>query len=427
MRGLKFLRSPLAMVLVALLIRLLLILIKREYVITDGYWSGFEMANLARSLVQGHGFASPWGGATGPSAWTAPIYPWLIALTFRIFGVFSHGAAFALLTLNSIFAALTCWTLYRIGYRVFGETVAICAGWLWAIHPASIYFSVLWIWETSLSAFLLSLVFLLTLEMAEDDRLLSWLGYGVLWAIAGLTNPAMLAWLPFSGCWIAYQLHRRGKRFLAPVLLGAFTFWIALMPWLIRNYVVFHQPILIRSDFGVELRGGNNSYSAGLWVRSYHPGNNRILQAQYKSMGEVPFVSLQGRMARQWIVENPGEFLRLTGRRVVYFWTLILELAPSHSNMLIMGMASLLSFAGLWLAFKQGRQGSFLFLTLLASYPVIYCIAFPTARYRHAIDPELLVLAVFALVSLIEWLHRTMKEKGAQRAELVTLESANRG
>jgi hypothetical protein len=173
MRGFKFLRSPLAIVLVALFLRLLLILIRHTYVINDDYWSGFEMANLARSLVQGHGFASPWGGATGPSAWTAPIYPWLIALTFRIFGVFSHGAALALLTLNSIFSALTCWTLYRIGRRVFGETVAVCTGWLWALHPASIYFSVLWIWETSLSAFLLSLVFLVTLEMAEDDRLLA--------------------------------------------------------------------------------------------------------------------------------------------------------------------------------------------------------------------------------------------------------------
>ncbi len=427
MRGLKFLRSPFAMVLVAFLLRLLWILTKREYAITDRYWSGFEMANLARSLVQGHGFASPWGGATGPSAWTAPIYPWLIALTFRIFGVFSHGAALALLTLNSIFSALTCWTLYRIGRRVFGETVAVCTGWLWAIHPASVYFSVLWIWETSLSAFLLSAVFLVTLEMAEDDRLLSWLGYGVLWATAGLTNPAMLAWLPFSGCWLAYRLHSRGKRFLAPVLIGIFTFWITLTPWLIRDYVVLHKPILIRSDFGVELRGGNNSYSDGLWVRSYHPGNNRVLFAQYKSMGEVPFVSLQGRMARQWIMENPGEFLRLTCRRVVYFWTLILEIIPTHTNMLIRGMVSLLSFAGLWLALKQHLQGSFLFLTLLASYPVIYYIAFPTARYRHAIDPELLVLAVFGLVSLTEWLWRTIEEKRVKHAELVALEGADRG
>ena len=44
-------------------------------------------------------------------------------------------------------------------------------GMVWALLPYSIYWSVVWVWETSLSAFLLSLLFLLTLEMEDDDRL----------------------------------------------------------------------------------------------------------------------------------------------------------------------------------------------------------------------------------------------------------------
>jgi len=411
MRRLKFLRSPLTMVLTAFLIRFLYILIRHRYLMVDSDWSIFEMANIGRSLAQGHGFASPFSGTTGPSAWTAPVYPWLIALTFRIFGVNSHAAALALLTLNSLFAALTCWSLYLIALRVFGETVAVWTGWIWVIHPSSIYFSAVWIWETTLSAFLLSLLFLLTLEMADDDRLLAWTGYGLLWAIAALTNTAVLAWLPFSGCWLAYQLHRRGKRFLAPALLGAVTFWVALAPWLVRDYIVFHHPVLIRADFGVELRGGNNSDSFGLWVRKYHPGNDSTLYAQYKAMGELNFSTVQGQIARQWIADNPSQFLNLTCRRFVYFWTLILERGPNHRNMLLMGLASLLSFAGLCLALARRLSGSFLFLTLLVFYPLTYYITFPTARYRHAIDPELLVLAVFALVSFVTWTYQKVKQK----------------
>ena len=171
------------------------------------------MANLAYSMATGHGFSSPFGGDTGPSAWTAPLYPWVISLAFRAFGIFSYGAAFAMLVFNSVFSALTSWTIYRIARRVFNETVAVWSGWVWALLPYAIYWSVDWIWETSLSAFLLSLLFMLTLEMEDDDRLWSWFGYGLLWGIAGLTNTSVLAWLPFSGCWLAYQLHRRGKRF----------------------------------------------------------------------------------------------------------------------------------------------------------------------------------------------------------------------
>ena len=121
-----------------------------------------------------------------------------------------------MLVFNSVFAALTSWTVYRTARRIFGETVAVWSGWVWALYPDTIYWSVKWIWETSLSAFLLSLLFMLTVEMEGDERSSSWLGYGLLWGVAALTNPAALSFLPFAGCWLVYQLHRRGKRFVVP-------------------------------------------------------------------------------------------------------------------------------------------------------------------------------------------------------------------
>src|SRR5664279_2623392 len=225
----RFIYRPVWMVLVGLVVRVLYIVIAHAYHFNAVHWRIFEMANLAYSMAMGHGFSSPWGGDTGPSALTAPLYPWVISLAFRAFGVFSHGAAFAVLVFNSVCAALTSWTLYRIARRVFNETVAVWSGWIWALSPISLYFSVVWIWETCLSAFLLSLLFLLTLEMQDDDRLWSWFGYGALWGIAALTNTSLLAWLPFSGCWLAYQLHRRGRHFVAPVVLSAVVFWMTLM------------------------------------------------------------------------------------------------------------------------------------------------------------------------------------------------------
>jgi len=43
--------------------------------------------------------------------------------------------------------------------------------------------------------------------------------------------------------------------------------------------------------------------------------------------------------------------------------------------------------------------GVFLFATLLLFYPLIYYISVPEARYRHAIEPELAILAVFLVSS----------------------------
>src|ERR1019366_380924 len=97
------------------------------------------MANLAYSLATGHGFSSPFGGDTGPSAWTAPLYPWLMSLAFRACGAYSPGAAFAMLVFNSVFGVLTSWTIFRIARRVSNETVAIWSGWVWALLLYTIY------------------------------------------------------------------------------------------------------------------------------------------------------------------------------------------------------------------------------------------------------------------------------------------------
>ena len=180
----------------------------------NNFGFGLETGRIAYSLANGMGFSSPFGGNTGPSAWTAPVYPWIVSLAFRVFGSYSQASAFVMLSFNSVFAALTSWTIYRTARRIFNPTVAIWSGWVWALYPDTIFWSVKWIWETSLSAFLLSLLFMLTVEMEGDERLSSWIGYGLLWGIEALTNPAALAFLPFAGCWLAYQLHRRGKRYL---------------------------------------------------------------------------------------------------------------------------------------------------------------------------------------------------------------------
>jgi GT2 family glycosyltransferase len=413
------------MVLVAFAVRVLWIALAHTYRIRtteNNFGFGWEIGRIAYSLAHGMGFSSPFGGDTGPSAWTAPVYPWIVSLAFRIFGSYSPASAFALLTFNSLFAALTCWTIYRSALRIFNSTVAIWSGWIWALLPYTIFWSVRWIWETSLSAFLLSLLFMLTAEMDGDGRLSSWIGYGLLWGIAALTNPAALSFLPFAGCWLVYQLHRRGKPWVAPVLLSAVIFWMTVMPWLVRNYEVMGQPVFIRDNFGNELRVANNPLAEGLQVSAYHPVQNNLVLAKYKRMGEVAFCTDQGRLAKQWIVENPGKFAVITLRRVILFWAGIPRVLRSQrladtKNALFLA-TSVLAIWGVLLALKRRVHGAFLFASLLFFYPLIYYVCFPQPRYRHPIDPELLILGVY-LVS--ETRSRTAATGGDEQ-ELAELE-----
>jgi hypothetical protein len=413
------------MVLIAFVVRVGWISLAHTYRIRTtehNFGFGWEIGRIAYSLAHGMGFSSPFGGNTGPSAWTAPVYPWIVSIAFRAFGSYSQTAAFALLTFNSIFAALTSWTIYRTARRIFRPTVAIWSGWVWALYPDMIYWSVKWIWETSLSAFLLSLLFMLSVEMEGDEQLSSWIGYGLLWGVEALTNPAALAFLPFAGCWLAYQLHRRGKGYLAPAAIGAVIFWMTIMPWLVRDYRVMGHFVLIRDNAGNELRIGNNPLGEGMYVLAYHPSQNARLLAKYQQMGEYAFCVDQGRRAKEWIAEHPGKFAEITLRRVWFFWNGIPRLAKNASLAELKNTHTLLvSVLGIWgllLMLKRRIHGVFLFTTLILFYPLVYYVCFPEPRYRHPIDPELLILGVY----LVSEAKARTAAKGSEQ-EVATLDA----
>src|SRR6516225_5856856 len=103
--------SPSWIVTIAFLLRLGWIILGHTYkfkTADDNFSFGWEMGRIAASLASGHGFSSPFGPSTGPTAWEPPLYPYLTAGVFRLFGVYTRSSAFVLLTLNSFFSALTC-------------------------------------------------------------------------------------------------------------------------------------------------------------------------------------------------------------------------------------------------------------------------------------------------------------------------------
>ena len=89
---LRFLSSPWTIFSVALLIRVADLLLRRGPQL-NGLQNfanfGYEIGAVARSVALGQGFSSPFGIATGPTAWYTPAYPLFIAAVFRVFGVYT--------------------------------------------------------------------------------------------------------------------------------------------------------------------------------------------------------------------------------------------------------------------------------------------------------------------------------------------------
>jgi len=362
---------------------------------------GFEMGRIGRSLAEGQGFSSPFNDTTGPTAWEPPLYPFLIACVFRLFGIYSRTSALVLLSLNSIFSALTCIPIFLIAKRCFDERVAVWTSWTWALLPSVIFWCTRWVWETSLAALLLAIIFLLALEMAERDGMKPWLQFGLLWGIAALTNTALLSFLPVSGLWVWYQRARLGKRSLAGVVLASVIFAACATPWLVRNHGVFGKFVFIRSNFDAELRLGNGPGADGTWMDYLHPTKNVLEMRRYRDLGELAYVAERKREAVAYIREDYARFAALSVKRFIYYWAGLPKAGENPVSAFfrksLFLASSVLAFWGLGRALRQHRPGAWLFFWLVVFYPLVYYFVFPHPRYRHPIEPELGILILYVI------------------------------
>ncbi len=401
--------SPTYIFAIALGLRLAVITLGHTYRITprgDHFQFGWEMGRIARSLALGQGFSSPTDLPTGPSAWAPPIYPYILATIFKVLGIYSAASAWTILAFNSVFGALTCITICKIGEKIYGTSMARAAAWTWAVFPYAIYWPVRVVWEASLSAFLLSLGLLLTLHLADrPPRKRNWILFGFLWGTIALTNTALLSMLPFFLLWLLYRSPQRLRYFTGMGLSGVVALAI-ISPWLARNYSAFGKFVLVRDNLPLELYVANNENSNGLWTRREHPGNDPEARLRFQQLGELSFMEEKQRQFRQFVSEHPGRFVSFTWKRALYFWIGTPQNAEIGGHNLLPArhlsffLASTLAFAGLWWAWRDKKCGTFLFACLLIIYPLPYYLVNPFPRYKHPIEPEMILLIVFTIYKI---------------------------
>jgi hypothetical protein len=373
-RVLTLLRRPVFLFLVAAFFRfvVLSVIVARSPV----WWGMNEAGGIARELVHGNGFASPFHDSTGPTAWLAPLYPTLLAGIFSLFGVQTLASAWAAAILNVLFSSVTALVVRQLGTEHFGESAGLVAGWAWALSPPLAIMPWL-LWETCLSALVMSFGLLRLLRLNKASPIPDWLFCGCIWSFAALLNPALLAPLPILALRAIWKRCLIGSA--AMILICA----LGVAPWTTRNVLRLHHLVPVRSNFWPELFFGNVSFSL-------HPTGDSMA---YQREGEIAFAANLRKRVIDSVRSNPANFFRLTRQRVIAFWT-----GPSPFG-LYGALLSLATLTGIVLAGFAARAW-FSFSCVLMLYPLVYYLTFTFARYRHPIEPLMYALSGFALSEL---------------------------
>ncbi len=275
---------------------------------------GAEYWNIACSLYRGEGFASPFGIPSGPTAWMPPALSVIEAAM-----LVATGGSRAATTV--LFVALNALVFVGIARDIARRALDIPSipAWLIPIGIGLVFLANFRdnFQRTHDGTWLLFLMHLLITQSiagstdqgaaALPHRKWFLVRWGMLGGIVSLSSPAMLmAWLAMTTRWVVLALrsshdlekakHPRQLQRVAWYLAAIAIAFAIQGPWLIRNYVVFHRFIPIKSNGLFELEqsllrddDGIVDFKGGL----EHPFNTPSEAKKHAALGEMEYLRIR--------------------------------------------------------------------------------------------------------------------------------------
>ncbi len=348
----------------------------------------------------------------------APLYPFFLALIYRLFGVNLFWARL----IQAGLGAASCGLLFLLGRGLFNRRVGLVAGLLMAVYPLFIYFD----GELLISVllvFLILLGFFAFYFAWKKERY--WFVPGLVFGLGAIARPNVLLFLSGLFFWFVFQYRAQFWRRALPFFFGVL---VPIVPVTVRNYLKSGRVVLIAWQAGTNFYIGNNRFSDGTTAivpgtrGSWWGGYNDVKMGAERALGK----KLKGaEIDRFWFKkglefwrDQPWKALRLTLRKA-YLWFSGYEVSNDRDlyffkrytllNFLLFktpilkfpfGVVLPLALAGIYLTRRRWRTLLPVYIFLF-TYALSFVPFFITARYRMPVVPFFLIFAVQGVSELV--------------------------
>ena len=414
---------------------------------------GWEAYWIAQSLVAGKGYSFPFGhrwlfdfvdnnpalsfdgGVFQPTAWVDPLYTFCLAGLIWLFGSWHQLAATGFnLVLLLVLYGLT----YRLGERLISPLAGVMAVLVLVLGKMVNYAAYAMI-NTMLASVLVVLSALMLVKFLEGP---SYRRAGMLGLVLGLTalgSPGAQLFIPVSAAGIAVRGWKNLRPAVSQAILLLFVAALIVMPWTVRNYMVFGEFVPVRTGFGqiafvgVVATAGTvapdslRSQVKPPWKwetprqalrKIIIPPHNELADLERYQMdyawevGGAEFAAMNEAQRDSWFLKETKAFLlanpvlssKLAIAKIEVFARLI---AGSFGWRVCL-------FAALGGLLAIGRPAALILALWIGTYvgPFLLVVCY-YERYRAPIEPLLVVLAVFAVWRVLEIGSRRLRTGGA--------------
>jgi tetratricopeptide (TPR) repeat protein len=365
----------------------------------------------------------------GEPFFRAPLYVYLLALTYKIFG---HGF-FVPRLLQIVLGSLGCVMTFLIATKLFNRTVGILSGVIASFYAMLIFYDGQLL-ITSLIVFLDLVAVGLLILTAEKPRALNWFFCGMVLGLSAIARPNILIFVPFILIWMFFRFKSKllTKTILVRWIVLCFAVLLVILPVTLRNYIVSKDFVPVAWQGGYNFYLGNNPNASG-WSATA-PEIDETWWGGYKDAiwlaeEETGMKLKPSQISDFWlgkgfdfIFSQPFRWIKLMGQKTLYFWkgyeisnNINMYLYKDFSSLFDLllgkyiiyfpfGLLGPLSILGLVICLADFRRYLLLYLFVL-SYSASVIVFFVCARYRMPVIPFLIMFGSFSLW----WLFRKIK------------------
>jgi hypothetical protein len=369
----------------------------------------FMLLEPATSPVADEGMWVHWGTQAIPSERIAfsplelhfifhpPLYPYFIAVLSVLFGGLT-----AVKVAQCLLGATLVLAVGRIGVFAFGERAGLVAAAITAFYPELVWFAAHF-WAETVFTVLLWWAFERLFE-ADARASTRWtVMAGVLWGLAILTRETVLYFVPVAAVWLAWR--RPGGRRRAAVLVV--TTLLVVLPWTVRNWMIFHTFIPVSTAGALNLWQGNTRLSRQQVYEEYWSVHGRAQKYEHTRKRAIEsilerqplwiFEKLQDEMPAYWAAHGQpivhierGAYGTVSRSRALAAVVVVLAPYLGVLVLFVVGVAAL----------PRGRP-AFLLLAFLVFYVLLHVAAHGYPRYRLPSLPVLFLVAGVGWTALV--------------------------
>ena len=331
-----------------------------------------------------------------------PVYPAFLAAIYSLFG----EKVLYVRIIESLLGALLAVVVAMLAKRIGDEIVGALAGILWSVFPIAVFIAGL-VYPTSLVTIFLAGGALCVLPYAYQELSTKRVFFaGFLWGLGSLTVPMVVATIAVVSGWLIYW--GRPQR-LALVSLFLFGSALTIVPWTIRNYLVYdrlvaiepralkHLPRLSHSDntlpddkiAAIMKRPDFFAVRFGKeFLHFFQPYPDRIKMSKAGVRDNVH--ARKPRVVKNTIFKQ-GQLITLVS---------ILSTVPAF-------VFAIIGSAVMWRRKEQRRALSMLWAIIL-SFAAGYSVFVSQTRYRIPVEPYIIILSAYGLAQTWQLLRRNI-------------------